>query len=203
MTHLEVVAACDLNGATGKSSDAARPPWYIPHDLMHFKTLTTFNGSAGNHKMNAVVMSKKIWESVPNHRLDNRINVVITKKSGISTPPGVHICPSIDAALDYLKAFYSKVVGTVFVIGGRKLFKQALLHPLTRKVHLTIIHETFADCDMRFPLPILSEQWVEQDREYSGVHQCGSLYYSFHCFMKPNAVPSTQYQAKGTAARLI
>ena len=58
-------------------------PWNIKEDLQNFKKITTLVPKDDNIEyMNAVVMGRKTWDSIPSQfkPLSNRLNVIITSQ---------------------------------------------------------------------------------------------------------------------------
>merc|ERR1719421_691737 len=74
---ISVIVATTQKGGIGKDGTL---PWKLPEDMAHFKKVTT---AAPEGKMNAVVMGRKTWESIPEKfkPLPGRINVVLSRKA--------------------------------------------------------------------------------------------------------------------------
>ena len=123
-------------------------PWHLPADLKHFKDITTRVAAPG--RMNAVVMGRKTWESLPDkfRPLPARVNVVLTSSKDMQVPTGVLVSGSFDLALKALET--DERVGDIFVIGGAQLFTQVIGHAQCVKLHVTFVHGKFA-CDVFFP----------------------------------------------------
>lgn len=89
-------------------------PWHLPLDMEHFKQLTVMSSRA--NRMNAVIMGRKTWESIPAkfRPLKDRLNVVLSRNPAIreqlNIPSNVCVAGSLDEALEML----SKVGGYVF-----------------------------------------------------------------------------------------
>ena len=120
MTRLsiEIVVAKadnDVIGADGKL------PWRLPHDLRHFKTVTS--GAP-------MIMGRKTFESLPGI-LPGRRHIVLTK-DGAWRREGIEITHSIEEALELIRG------DRVSIIGGAEIFEQFL--PITDKIHLTEVH---------------------------------------------------------------
>ena len=145
-----IVVAMDQSRGIGKEG---KLPWHLPEDLKHFKELTS---GADRSKKNAVIMGRKTWESLPEkfRPLPGRLNVVLTRNTGLIFPKEVLKADSLDSALELLKRATNP--GEIFVIGGAEIFQQALHHPQCRRIYLTQILKQF-DCDTFFPL--LSAEW--------------------------------------------
>jgi dihydrofolate reductase len=138
------VAAADAAGGIGKDNDL---PWPRLADDLAFLRRITSDAPAG--KINAVVMGRLTWESVPSGKqpLPGRLNVVVSRR-GTALPAGVLLAGSLDDAL--AQAWSRPDVAGVFVIGGAQIFAAAFAHPACRFVYLTRIDARF-DCDAFLP----------------------------------------------------
>jgi len=133
----EVVACTTLQGrALGYNQ---KLPWpHIPTDMAHFKALT--EGSA-------VIMGRKTWESLPVRPLHRRANIVV---SGQKQPiEDVQVAANLKEALTIAAALSCD--GRIFVIGGARLFAEALAHPCCQTIHLTEILREYP-YDVQFPV---------------------------------------------------
>jgi dihydrofolate reductase len=96
-------------------------------------------------------MGRKTWESLPpKYRpLPDRINAVVTSQTKYEVPEGVERFSSLsNAVLSYCEL--QKSIGEIFVIGGAKVYAEAIENPFCRKLYITHVHKTF-DCDVFFP----------------------------------------------------
>ena len=132
-----LIAAVDKNYGIGKNNDL---PWKLPSDLAYFSEKTKGNGR------NAVIMGRRTWESFNGRALKNRMNIVISR-SEVRVPVGVFVAENIDEGLTI--AHQHKCEET-FVIGGGKIYEEALKHPGCAGIYLTEIDGEF-DCDTFFP----------------------------------------------------
>ncbi len=123
---LVIIAAIARNRVIGKNG---KLPWHIPEDLARFKQLTTGH---------TVIMGRKTFDSLDNP-LPSRVNIVITSR----VINGVKSYPSLEYALQTLKNEKE-----VFVIGGGRLFADALPH--ADELRLTLV-ERDVDGDTYFP----------------------------------------------------
>jgi len=140
--NVTIIAAAAENEALGKDNDLL---WHIREDLQRFKNLTCGH---------AIIMGRKTFESLPK-ALPNRTNIVVSRNQNYAAP-GIILCPSIEAALEY-----AKEDSQPFVIGGGQIYKQALAYAQT--IELTRVHQSF-EADTFFP-KIDSSQWEEVHRE--------------------------------------
>ena len=138
-----VIAAADKNLGIGINNEL---PWRLRDDLKYFSTITT---EAPEGKINAVIMGRKTWESLPGkvRPLKGRLNVVLSRGE-VDVPEGVLVASSIDDALEKLGEMDE--VEEVFIIGGANVYAQAVSHPLCKKIYLTEIDGKF-ECDAFFP----------------------------------------------------
>jgi dihydrofolate reductase len=120
-------------------------PWHLPADLAHFKRLTLGH---------AVIMGWATFESI-GRPLPQRLNIVLTRQRDYA-PPGVEVASSLTDAYACAAAHG----GPVMVIGGAKVFAQAL--PDAQRIELTEVHADLAG-DTHFPP--LGADWRETARE--------------------------------------
>lgn len=143
-TNFCVMVAVDEKGGIGKDGGLA---WRLSADIKRFKEITTEEDNS------VVIMGRKTYESIPyNFRpLKNRINVVLTSNNEWQED-GVDRCNNL------LSALYKYRGHKIFVIGGKRVFEEALSEPLVRsceQIYLTRIEGDF-NCDIS--LPNLEEQ---------------------------------------------
>lgn len=114
---LHVIWAQARNRAIGQNNQL---PWHLPEDLQYFK-LTT--------RGCPVVMGRLTYESLPVKPLPGRRNIVISGTEGYA-PRGAEKVASLEDALALLQQ-----VPRIFVIGGERVFNQALAQ--ADRVYLT------------------------------------------------------------------
>ena len=120
MYTLSLIAAVAENGVIGKDGGL---PWHFPQDLAWFRRCTTHH---------TVIMGANTFRAIgkPLPHRDNR--VVSSSLSPADT--GCPVYPSLEKALD-------GCAGEVFVIGGARLYQEAL--PLADKLYLTHIRRPY------------------------------------------------------------
>ncbi len=145
-TPFSIVVAVDANFGIGRDNNL---PWNLPGDMKHFKEVTTQNNSEGR-LVNAVIMGRKTWESIPEkfRPLPKRLNIVLSRGPQMSLPPEVVQACTLEEALASLES--NGRVDKVFVIGGGEVFKTAISHPSCEKLFITHIQQSF-ECDRFFP----------------------------------------------------
>jgi len=124
-------------------------------------TATTNMNAVTATKMNAVIMGRKTYESIPRkfRPLDNRLNVILTKNDNIgdcidlkTNANNILIANSFEEALKILSSSeYSDIIHDIFVIGGGTVYAEALLSPYCSKIYLTEVMSEFSDVDTFFP----------------------------------------------------
>lgn len=140
---LNYIVAKAENDVIGSKNDL---PWYLPADLIHFKTLTLGH---------TVVMGRKTFDSILarlGKPLPERTNVVLTRNPDFAYP-GVTVLHDI-ADIDTLE-------GEVFNIGGEELFRATF--DRADKLYATEVHADIPG-DTYFPA-IEADQWRETARE--------------------------------------
>ena len=78
---MEAILACTHNGGIGLNG---KLPWRLKEDMKLFKRITTTIQNPNDKekgKLNAVIMGRKTWESIPMkfRPLPNRINIILSK----------------------------------------------------------------------------------------------------------------------------
>ena len=150
--------------------------------------------------MNAVIMGRKTWDSVPERfrPLKGRLNIVLSRSfptepwDGRSSDKEPVRFPSLTAALDGLSR--SKDIDKVFVIGGAEIYKAALEAKETKRILLTSVLTDF-DCDTFFPIQLGADkggEWGKKTKEEldqwvgetvpDGLQQENDVNYSFEMY---------------------
>jgi dihydrofolate reductase len=156
-------------------------PWPQLRKEMGYFARVTKRVSEGQRRVNAVVMGRKTWDSIPEkfRPLKGRVNVVVTRKpeqfSAAKEVDGDNVegpivAGSMSAALDKLHSFSSSQgpppVHRIFVIGGSSIYNAALQLPQTDRVLLTKIRKEY-ECDTLFSVDLDAEGsgWVKRGRK--------------------------------------
>lgn len=147
------IAAVSENYCIGKNNDL---PWHIKADLQHFKKMTADSEKAGQDIQGIVIMGRKTFESMGSKPLPKRMNVIVTSQQDFAEANGLTDCQniivahSLDDALNQAADFAKNPeLLTVWVIGGERLFTEAL--PVTDRVELTHVATTIDDGDAFYP----------------------------------------------------
>jgi len=148
MRGFQIVVAVDEDLGIGKAGDL---PWHLPSDLKHFKLTTT--QTVKEQCRNAVIMGRKTWESIPQkfRPLKGRLNIVLSRQKDYELPAGVLLFHSLDSALEELSSDKGqREIETIFVVGGGKIYEEAIKSSHCKWLILTRIYKSF-DCDTFFP----------------------------------------------------
>ncbi|XP_026194459.1 bifunctional dihydrofolate reductase-thymidylate synthase [Cyclospora cayetanensis] len=176
---ISIVVAMTANRGIGFNNDL---PWpHISPDFRHFSHLTLFTGeqeaatdktpAGATPKLNAVIMGRRTWESLPpNARpLKGRINIVISSSvtaedlltssaagsveaaEDVSSSSNLlFVSPSLPAALFLLEQKFLHQLHHVFIAGGSAVYAAALALDVVSFLYITRIATPF-NCDTFFP----------------------------------------------------
>lgn len=148
-----IVVAMGLDRAIGQKGTM---PWYVPEDLKHFKQQTLNS---------CVIMGRRTFESI-GRPLPSRRNIVVTRDLSLAVNHRVEVAASLEAALELaqdssaeeasacahgvdLKLAERLEYSTCFVIGGARLFEEAL--SVADQVVITKLRCRFPEADVFFP----------------------------------------------------
>jgi dihydrofolate reductase len=140
---INIIVAMAENRAIGFGNQLL---YHIPEDLKRFKALTTGH---------TIVMGRKTYLSLPNGALPERRNIVLSRTTEYIK--GCDVYASLEEALRSCSENEE-----VFIIGGEKVYRQAL--PMAHRIYLTLIERTPPQADAFFP-QISMRQWYETKRE--------------------------------------
>lgn len=166
------IAAVDENWGIGYNGELLE---HIPEDLRRFKELT---------ENKIVVMGKKTQESLPNKKLSNRINIVLTSqdlgdedKVFYTGALGLEYILSFsqiyEMGYDRWQSFTDRKMPNlkdIYIIGGASVYKQWL--PYCDKLYLTHIYKKYDNVDAYFPEVNEAEWEIESAselKEYNGI----------------------------------
>jgi len=173
-----VIAAATADGGIGLNGAL---PWpSLDGELAYFAAVTTDVMVPGAR--NAVIMGRRTWESLPlaSQPLRQRLNIVVT-----STPASVHIpvdpVPGrpptpvlvVSSLSDALTAADDAGVERAFVIGGARLYEEAMLLPGVRLV-LTRVN-WHGPCDVVVPGlsdAAIAVHWEQLSRHVKPAETC-------------------------------
>eukprot|EP00928_Gymnodinium_smaydae_P067156 TRINITY_DN500_c0_g1_i2.p1 TRINITY_DN500_c0_g1~~TRINITY_DN500_c0_g1_i2.p1 ORF type:complete len:527 (-),score=137.09 TRINITY_DN500_c0_g1_i2:289-1869(-) len=146
---LSAIVATTSRGGIGKDGTL---PWKLPGDMAYFKRVTL---AAEEGKLNAVIMGRKTWESIPAkfRPLAGRVNVVLTSAAkdpaaASAYPESVVLAASVADALEKMDA--REDVAEIFVIGGQAAYREAVEMKRCQRLYITRIAKDI-ECDAFFP----------------------------------------------------
>jgi len=144
---MKIIVAYDKKRGIGKDNAI---PWYIKEELQYFKQVTTHTTKF--MVSNVVIMGRNTWESIPeNHRpLKDRINIVISSSAASTAASTAYFQPSLDDAFHLLDTLANVNRDNIFIIGGERLYKEAIERNDCEKIYVTEIYGSY-DCERFFP----------------------------------------------------
>lgn len=136
-----IILACSLNGGIGYDNTI---PWNIKEEMKLFKKITI--GKNDFRKMNAVIMGRNTWDSLPNKPLENRLNIVITSDKNFLNYDNLISFTSLDDAFNYCEKNNDNIKD-VFVIGGKTIYESCLYNKKyskdIQKIYLSVIYNNY------------------------------------------------------------
>lgn len=157
--EFSIIVACTKAGGIAKDGAI---PWNIPEDIQHFRRTTL--STSKRQFVNAVIMGRRTWESLHCKPLKGRVNIVVSTTLDQDDVLGAIVVRSFDHAHFKLREFPN--IENVFVIGGERLYKDALYNHRYTKVYLTLVNNDI-ECDTFFPIDVLHHRYsiVDQTSE--------------------------------------
>jgi dihydrofolate reductase len=145
---LSLIVAVARNGVIGREGGL---PWRLGSDLRRFRKLTM------GHPL---IMGRNTYESI-GKLLDGRDSIVVTSARGAEGRESLYFVSSLaEAMLTARKAAKLRGVKEIFVIGGAKLFAEAL--PQAQRIYLTLVHGS-PEGDVRWK-PDFGAGWLERSK---------------------------------------
>ena len=165
MTRSIMVAISD-NYAIGKDNDLI---WNMPADLAYFKQVT---------KGHFVIMGRLSFESLGGKSLPGRVNIIVTRNREYRKEN----CLVFHSLEDALAAGDQHKQEEVFILGGGKIYAEALDKGLVNRMYITEIHGEF-EGDTYFPRFDRST-WEEVKREDHEADEQNPYPYTFVVYEK-------------------
>ncbi|XP_077452833.1 dihydrofolate reductase isoform X2 [Stigmatopora argus] len=180
---VRLIAAACKGGGIGKNGTL---PWNLPCEFQYFLRHVTRVTKPG--RFNLLVWGKLTWLSNPPtpFPIANVLNAVLSETLQ-TVPDFAHfLCSDLDSAV-LLAARHplADLIETIWVVGGSRVYKDALEHPWCDLVFLTDIMAEF-DCDVFFP-EMDTKVFQKQDRFAgvpSGIQEENGIKYEFQVFKK-------------------
>ncbi len=170
MKNFSMIIAVDNANWIWKNNTLA---WKLSADLKYFKDITTTTSDLW--KMNAVVMWRKTWESIPvkYKPLPDRVNCIISKTLKTESTDSkiddfVLYFNSLDHAIEELSK--KENIENIFIIWWASIYNEAMKHKNLERIYITEIDwdfscDTFVELDLEnFEIEkkwnILDEDWL-------------------------------------------
>lgn len=169
--EIVMIVAVDKNHVIGKDN---KLPWHLPADLKHFKQVTDHH---------AVVMGRKTYESLGDHKLPNRYKIVLTRDPDALNVP-------VDAEtynFTTIEEFYETYGHhrRIFIIGGAEIYQ--LFMPYADRIEMTMVFDEF-EGDTRFP--VMDESWHMYQRSDQPTDERNTIPFAFTSWSRTSLVPS-------------
>lgn len=102
-------------------------PWRLSKEMKYFKEVTSTTNDPT--KVNAVVMGRKTWESIPPRfrPLPNRVNLVVSRQfsSKLSLKDEPYRSNSLTTGVEELRSLLGDKLERIFIIGGGEIYNQS------------------------------------------------------------------------------
>jgi dihydrofolate reductase len=137
-----IIAAADPKNGIGIKG---KLPWNLKKDLAYFQKRTIKTDDA--NKRNMVIMGRTTWLSLPEaaRPLPGRKNVVLSHEKDLKAPNAT-VVYSMEEAMEQA----DERIESIFIIGGAKVYEQAISRKDVKGIYLTRIKKEFK-CDTFFP----------------------------------------------------
>lgn len=137
---IDLIVATDMKCGISKNN---RIPWSIKEDYKHFNDITT--KMYIKNKINAIIMGKNTWLTLPSKGLKNRVNIIVsstlTDDDIQNAIAETYIAKSLN---DAIKLCID--IGRIFICGGKSIYDEALESNVLSDLYITTINHNF-DCD--------------------------------------------------------
>ena len=143
---LSIIVAVDLESGFSKNN---KIPWFFPDDLKFFKNITDNSTCIMGRRTYQEILEMKKTETP--ELLPNRESIILTKSLTSIPDHGI-------LASNLRQAVQKSTKNKIFVIGGEKLFIEAL--PFTNEIYMTIINNKY-QCNRFFRIDYLKNFKVE------------------------------------------
>ncbi|KAF9927820.1 dihydrofolate reductase [Linnemannia zychae] len=176
MRAFSIVVAADRAMGIGKNGGL---PWRLRKDMAFFAkitgkvvrpeqavTMTETTPSTIHQRVNACIMGRKTWESIPKkfRPLSDRFNVIVSRDPHYlddkpeKNNPLVALAKSFEAALDLVESLQTSSssssspiqIARIFLIGGAQLYNEGVRSKDCAHIFMTKI-DAIVDCDTFFP----------------------------------------------------
>lgn len=143
---ISLIVAHEINRGIGLDN---KIPWFIPGELAWVAKTT--KATVDRDKVNALIMGRKTWESIPEERrpLPGRLNIVISRK--MQPCSDIHVFSSLDDAINFVNDNQS--IEKAFIFGGASIYEEALNKDYLNELNVTLIKESHKSDTFFPPIP--------------------------------------------------
>jgi len=169
-----IILATDSKKGIWKKWDLA---WSIPEDMKYFKDVTTKNNCVTS--INAVIMWRKTWESIPKkyRPLPWRLNIILTSDTSYKIEWAI-VKHSIEDCLNHVNTDIA--INKIFIIWWATLYNQVLDNPSLEYIYLTKVKSNFK-CDVFF-------KWIPKqfqlENKWEELKSQGNINYQFMVYKR-------------------
>ncbi|KAM6936848.1 dihydrofolate reductase-like [Xenentodon cancila] len=142
-----IAAVCNKMGI-GKDG---KLPWSLPSEFKYFLDTVTRVSRPGN--MNLMIWGRLCWFSNPENTfpLANSLHAVLSKTLSTVPKQAHFLCPDFESAVHLAsEPPLADMIETIWIVGGKQVYEDALKHPWCDLIYLTDVMADF-DCDVFFP----------------------------------------------------
>ena len=155
-----IILATDSENGIGYidiESNTYSIPWNHKKDMEYFKNITSY--SEHPSKQNACIMGYNTWTTLKNTPFANRKKIIITSK----IIPNETTFTNLNDALDHLSN--CDYINNIFIIGGSRLYEEAINHPRLHYVYWTKIDRNY-NCSIKVNMNINNCKLIKQNNIY-------------------------------------
>ncbi|EDV93405.1 dihydrofolate reductase [Drosophila grimshawi] len=177
-----IVAVCENFGIGFKGN----LPWNLKSELKYFSRTT--KRVCDPSKRNVVIMGRNTYMGVPPSKrpLPDRLNIVLsTTMSAADLPKEVLLCRSLNEAMETIESpEWCKQVENVWIVGGSRVYAEAMDSERFHRLYLTKIHEKF-ECDTFFPeIPDCFKEIPLDEHTPDGIQEEDGIKYEYKILEK-------------------
>ena len=161
MKKFNIILATDKLGGIGKNNIL---PWNFIEDTEYFYNKVTTNLKTNK---NILIIGYKSFLNFDKNKLNKVILYVIANNASLlnskNTNSNIFYFNNFEETIiNYNELLnYTKEYSDIWILGGKKIYEEALSHPLCDKIYLTLINDIF-DCDVIVDLSKYNIIWDKE-----------------------------------------
>ncbi|KAL3887215.1 hypothetical protein ACJMK2_027164 [Sinanodonta woodiana] len=180
----DLMAAMSINRGIANKLKLPWPP--IKKDFEYYVERVQRKSSNGKKCVN--IRGRLTWECTPEVEKNNVYSIVISKSmkdSGLPQDPQIHkVCANIKEAIDYCSSPpFCDEIGPIWIMGGTKVYQEAISLPQCRYIFLTYIYKNF-EADTFFPKFEEQFEEVSLDDVDGSMQEENGLIFQFKVYKK-------------------